>query len=1049
MKVLTYLSVTVLILVVLAAGLVFAAYQQRAAAVPPVRGLLRPDTPPVSVVDRSSTEESLDVTTLPRGSESHGTVLGQLPSDAADATPTNSVGPDHPSLVDSAESDTGAAEASERFLVPESIAPDLDAGDGDSRVRIHLRGRNHVLLETSNREFMELDADSLRQLDLRDVAMTIVVSRDSDFDVVQALHDHLEKSGAKDISIVIETTDEPDTTTIATDNLLDGDIAYEDVGGGDVADPDVGTAITPDAIYLDDTSESAGTAIETPIQFQLQEDGSLLYAGEVLTPQTLLKLADRGEGVIIHAARNADAEDIQKALVLLEFYEFESVTLSANMLSENAEDVETTALPDLEIRQNIPAADTDDPASESPQLISGFGQPTDPSRDSDAQVLVSIPPDNMDSAIEALEARGFVANGLQVRTVSGDGTSFLELEGTRAQCRDATTMLNSMGLFNQDSAGEPEPSSGDNADSPQPIPVDDPGDRSFAQSQYSPSGDLAGLEYASVIRAYPDPGSTQTDLEVVPVAGASANDVHQRMIQLGLTNAETTDVIERTNSILIRGTPEQLAPLRIAIKLLAADAQLRASRTRSGEQPTASNMDWSSSSRDRERGHRPTRMSATEFLERSWRVNELGGSGNPSQIRQQLAAEFQNRLRLQRTQVAAAKEELARIEERLATRERFADEIIDRRLQEIITGVDLSWESASNRRPGQSGARAPRPQPAPGTWQPASEMQVFPVQEQSSPMSGALSPSRPQTMNDAMIKPRQGFAPQFGGGDARAIGEYARGGHILCFTAGWCEPCRRQQVIINKVDERSNVIEVIDIQDTVGMELARTYEITAIPTTVFILNGDVMSKNIGVLEEGPLESLIRTAEHRAAGRSQSSGQGFEFISPAGSNAGPTRSGNTADDGEYQDRQPVDPAGESENHVDESGTVDSDPGNESSIDPGLNESSLSDEGLEELNPSNLTPTDQDTDDAGANDSELDASIPDDAIPNSTNPDEETPEDATPDDATSVNTPPDDATPDDPIPDDATSDDSASDNEFSDEAPDDTTPADVILEDASPI
>jgi thioredoxin-like negative regulator of GroEL len=75
---------------------------------------------------------------------------------------------------------------------------------------------------------------------------------------------------------------------------------------------------------------------------------------------------------------------------------------------------------------------------------------------------------------------------------------------------------------------------------------------------------------------------------------------------------------------------------------------------------------------------------------------------------------------------------------------------------------------------------------------------------------------------------------------------------ILAFTATWCGPCRNFKPILEQVS-REIPVEFIDID--ANPQLVAEYGIRSVPTIVVLNNGQVASKQAGVLTESQIKSL--------------------------------------------------------------------------------------------------------------------------------------------------------------------------------------------------
>lgn len=79
---------------------------------------------------------------------------------------------------------------------------------------------------------------------------------------------------------------------------------------------------------------------------------------------------------------------------------------------------------------------------------------------------------------------------------------------------------------------------------------------------------------------------------------------------------------------------------------------------------------------------------------------------------------------------------------------------------------------------------------------------------------------------------------------------------IKKFGATWCAPCKQLDPIINKLAIKYNdvVFETIDIDE--DSDQAMDFGVSAVPTLVFIKDGQVVDKTVGVHSESSLSGLV-------------------------------------------------------------------------------------------------------------------------------------------------------------------------------------------------
>jgi thioredoxin-like negative regulator of GroEL len=75
---------------------------------------------------------------------------------------------------------------------------------------------------------------------------------------------------------------------------------------------------------------------------------------------------------------------------------------------------------------------------------------------------------------------------------------------------------------------------------------------------------------------------------------------------------------------------------------------------------------------------------------------------------------------------------------------------------------------------------------------------------------------------------------------------------ILYFSATWCGPCKNFKPIMEQVS-RELPVQFVDV-DT-NPQLVAEYGVRSVPTVIIINNGQVSSRQAGVLTESQIKSL--------------------------------------------------------------------------------------------------------------------------------------------------------------------------------------------------
>jgi thioredoxin 1 len=80
--------------------------------------------------------------------------------------------------------------------------------------------------------------------------------------------------------------------------------------------------------------------------------------------------------------------------------------------------------------------------------------------------------------------------------------------------------------------------------------------------------------------------------------------------------------------------------------------------------------------------------------------------------------------------------------------------------------------------------------------------------------------------------------------------------HILYFTADWCNPCKRTRPIVDELNRDSGDVkfQIIDVDSE--LEMAKSFNVSSIPTFVVIENGSESNRATGAQTKDQLEALM-------------------------------------------------------------------------------------------------------------------------------------------------------------------------------------------------
>lgn len=79
---------------------------------------------------------------------------------------------------------------------------------------------------------------------------------------------------------------------------------------------------------------------------------------------------------------------------------------------------------------------------------------------------------------------------------------------------------------------------------------------------------------------------------------------------------------------------------------------------------------------------------------------------------------------------------------------------------------------------------------------------------------------------------------------------------IIDFFATWCVPCQMLTPILSEVDKEVSEVEIFKVNVDENQETAIRYNITSVPTLIFIKDGSEVERQVGLIEKEELKAII-------------------------------------------------------------------------------------------------------------------------------------------------------------------------------------------------
>lgn len=88
--------------------------------------------------------------------------------------------------------------------------------------------------------------------------------------------------------------------------------------------------------------------------------------------------------------------------------------------------------------------------------------------------------------------------------------------------------------------------------------------------------------------------------------------------------------------------------------------------------------------------------------------------------------------------------------------------------------------------------------------------------------------------------------------------EIEKGVVLVDFFATWCMPCRMMAQILEEVDEEvSSYAKIVKVDVDQSENLAKTFGVMSIPTLILFKNGEMVEKQVGVMQKNQCVELIK------------------------------------------------------------------------------------------------------------------------------------------------------------------------------------------------
>lgn len=86
--------------------------------------------------------------------------------------------------------------------------------------------------------------------------------------------------------------------------------------------------------------------------------------------------------------------------------------------------------------------------------------------------------------------------------------------------------------------------------------------------------------------------------------------------------------------------------------------------------------------------------------------------------------------------------------------------------------------------------------------------------------------------------------------------ETSQGVVVVDFYAPWCGPCRVLSPILEKLESEGLPAKIVKVNIDDAQTLAREKNISAVPTILFMKDGEVVGRSIGLVDEASIKRKV-------------------------------------------------------------------------------------------------------------------------------------------------------------------------------------------------
>lgn len=92
------------------------------------------------------------------------------------------------------------------------------------------------------------------------------------------------------------------------------------------------------------------------------------------------------------------------------------------------------------------------------------------------------------------------------------------------------------------------------------------------------------------------------------------------------------------------------------------------------------------------------------------------------------------------------------------------------------------------------------------------------------------------------------------------MNQYKNGRYLLDFYADWCGPCKMMKPAVQEFDDQVDEVSVEQINVDQKPELASVFGVRNIPMVIYIEDGEIVSKGLGIKSIDQLKVMCNVSK---------------------------------------------------------------------------------------------------------------------------------------------------------------------------------------------